>query len=52
MMGVNVLAVIRFDVVVSFDIKPEEAVAQLYKEIKGLYPEYELQIVPDIDVLD
>ncbi|MBQ1523037.1 MAG: cation transporter [Erysipelotrichaceae bacterium] len=43
---------IRFDVVVSFDIKPEEAVAQLYKEIKGLYPEYELQIVPDIDVLD
>ena len=43
---------IRFDVVVSFDVKPEEAVAQLYKEIGELYPEYELQIVPDIDVLD
>ncbi|MBR2546534.1 MAG: cation diffusion facilitator family transporter, partial [Erysipelotrichaceae bacterium] len=43
---------IRFDVVVSFDVKPEEAVKQLYQEIKELYPDYELQIIPDIDVLD
>ena len=43
---------IRFDVVVSFDVRPEEAVGELYQQIHEMYPEYELQIIPDIDVLD
>lgn len=39
----------RFDVVLSFDIERAEALEILSKEIKGLYPDYYLQIVPDID---
>ena len=40
---------IRFDVVLSFDIDRAEAIAELCKEIGDLYPDYTLQIVPDID---
>ena len=43
---------IRFDVVVSFDIDRKEALETLCKEVKELYPEYEILIVPDIDVAD
>lgn len=39
----------RFDVVLSFDIDRNEAMAILTKEIQGQYPDYTLQIVPDID---
>ncbi|MBR4762473.1 MAG: cation transporter [Clostridia bacterium] len=39
----------RFDVVLSFDIEKAEALCTLTKEIKELYPDYTLQIVPDID---
>lgn len=39
----------RFDVVLSFDVERAEALEILSKEIKGLYPDYSLQIVPDID---
>lgn len=39
----------QFDVVVSFDIDPTEAIDCLTEEIKKEYPEYSLQIVPDID---
>lgn len=39
----------RFDVVVSFDIDRTEALAVLTKEVQALYPDYALQIVPDID---
>ena len=39
----------RFDVVLSFDIERDEAIETLTKEIKKLYPEYSLQLVPDID---
>lgn len=42
----------RFDVVMSFDIKPREGLQILYEEIKGAYPEYDIQIVPDVDVSD
>ncbi len=43
---------IRFDVVVSFDVERKEAVDTLYKEIHEKYPDYELLIVPDVDVAD
>ena len=40
----------RFDVVLSFDIQPREALKILYQEVQKAYPDYTLQIVPDIDV--
>ena len=39
----------RFDVVLSFDVDREEALGILNEETKGLYPDYSVQIVPDID---
>ena len=42
----------RFDVVMSFDANPEEAIRTLYEEIGALYPEYKLLIVRDIDLTD
>ncbi len=39
----------RFDVVLSFDIDKTEAIGILFEEMKGLYPDYEIMIVPDID---
>ena len=41
-----------FDVVMSFDIKPKEGVQILAREIGEAYPDYEIQIVPDVDVSD
>ena len=43
---------IRFDVVMSFDVDHREALDTLYREIQALYPDYCLQIVPDVDVSD
>ena len=43
---------IRFDVVMSFDVERREALETLYKEIQTLYPDYCLQIVPDVYVSD
>ena len=43
---------VRFDVVVSFDIDRKEALQTLYSEIGALYPDYELMIIPDVDVAD
>ena len=40
----------RFDVVLSFDIQPREALKILYQEVQKAYPDYTLQIVPDVDV--
>ncbi|MBQ8975627.1 MAG: cation transporter [Oscillospiraceae bacterium] len=40
----------RFDVVVSFDIEPKQALQILYDEVQNAYPEYTLQIAPDVDV--
>ena len=42
----------RFDVVVSFDIDHQEAVDVLLQEIRQLYPDYDIQIVTDVDVSD
>ena len=43
---------IRFDVVVSFDVDRKEALETLCSEVSALYPEYEVLIVPDVDVAD
>ena len=43
---------LRFDVVVSFDVDRKEALETLYSEIKALYPEYDILIVPDVDIAD
>ena len=40
---------LRFDVVISFDIDRAEALCILTEEVKALYPDYSLMIVPDID---
>ena len=44
--------VIRFDVVLSFDVEPEEALAELRREIGELYPDYTAEIVADLDISD
>ncbi len=44
--------VLRFDVVVSFDIKPAEALQILFKEVQEAFPDYTLQITPDLDLSD
>ena len=42
----------RFDVVMSFDADRKEALESLHAEIRALYPDYEILIVPDVDVAD
>ncbi len=42
----------RFDVVISFDIPAREGIEILQQELEALYPDYQLQIVPDVDVSD
>ena len=43
---------IRFDVVLSFDIPQSEGIRIISEEIKARYPEYDAYIVPDIDITD
>ena len=43
---------ITFDVVMSFDIKPHEGIKVIYDELKEAYPEYDIQIRPDVDISD
>ena len=42
----------RFDVVLSFDIDPKEGIEIICKEMKEAYPEYELNIIADVDIAD
>ena len=42
--------ILRFDVVLSFDIKPAEALQILCKEVQDAFPDYTLQITPDVDL--
>ena len=42
----------RFDVVMSFDIAHKDGLRVLYEEIQQLYPDYAIQIVPDVDISD
>jgi cation diffusion facilitator family transporter len=41
---------IRFDVVLSFDIMPEEALEILNKDLSAAYPEFNIHIAPDLDI--
>ena len=43
---------LRFDVVLSFDINREQALQILFDEVKKTYPEYKIQITPDVDISD
>ena len=43
---------LRFDVVLSFDVEPGEALSTLHSEIRELYPDYTAVIVPDVDISD
>ena len=42
----------RFDVVMSFDVDPKKGIETIRREIGEAYPEYALQIIPDVDVSD
>lgn len=42
----------RFDVVMSFDIDPKEGIDIIRKEVGEAYPEYELNIIADVDIAD
>lgn len=44
--------IIRFDVVMSFDIDSDEGLAILHQELQPAYPDYGLLIVADVDVSD
>ncbi|MBQ2161144.1 MAG: cation diffusion facilitator family transporter, partial [Firmicutes bacterium] len=43
---------LRFDVVMSFDIRPREGLEIVYNEIHEMYPDYSITISPDIDITD
>ncbi len=42
----------RFDVVLSFDVARDQALETLLKEIQTAYPDYKVQITPDVDLTD
>ncbi|MCR5439351.1 MAG: cation diffusion facilitator family transporter [Selenomonas sp.] len=44
--------IMRFDVVMSFDIPHKEGVRILQEEMRVAYPQYDIQIVPDVDLSD
>ena len=44
--------VIRFDVLIHFDIKSKEALEILHKDAEELYPDYDFMIVTDVDISD
>lgn len=43
---------IRFDVVMSFEIDAKEGIKILNDEVTKFYPDYKINIVPDVDVSD
>ncbi len=42
----------RFDVVLSFDVAPQEGLEILQKEMNAAYPDYAVHIVTDVDISD
>ena len=42
----------RFDVVMSFEISAKEGLEELYNELRPLFPDYDIQISPDVDISD
>ncbi len=43
---------IRFDAVLSFDVRPAEGLAALESEVREAFPDYRVSITPDVDVAD
>ncbi len=43
---------LHFDVVLSFDVDPQEALDKLYRITRKACPEYDIQITPDLDLSD
>lgn len=43
---------LQFDVVLSFDVDHKEAADLLTRQIQAEYPQYHIQITPDIDITD
>ena len=42
----------RFDVVMSFEINPHEGLDILCREVQEAFPDYQIQITPDVDITD
>ena len=42
----------RFDVVLSFDVTPQEGLEILQNETSAAYPDYAVHIVTDVDISD
>lgn len=42
----------RFDMVISFDITPKEALEEVCREVKEAFPDYTIEITPDRDISD
>lgn len=43
---------LRFDMVLTFDIEPEEAITVIGKELSDAFPDYQIDITPDRDISD
>ena len=43
---------IQFDVVLSFDVERKTALDTLMREVQAAYPDYTVQITPDVDLTD
>lgn len=42
----------RFDVVMSFDADPAEGLDTISRELRELYPDYNITVAPDVDISD
>lgn len=42
----------RFDMVLSFDIEPKDALTEVCGEVRSAFPDYDIQITPDRDISD
>jgi hypothetical protein len=43
---------LRFDVVLSFDVDHDDGISIICDEVREAYPDYTVEIVPDIDITD
>lgn len=43
---------LQFDVVLSFEVQRHEALNILSQEVQAVYPDYTIQITPDVDIVD
>lgn len=48
----NEIKLVRFDVVIRFDIKSKEALEILREDAESLYPDYDYLIITDVDISD